>query len=723
MKWARPAAVAGLLALGLWIQLHFLRHYPQPVLFGDPAGYYSVGQRFEEAVARVRHGESAGAVFQSVRGLLYLAGVGAVFAALDALRPGDFAFFRMVMAVFNTLGMFGAFLLGRRLAGHFGGGLIALALAAIYPSFSVQTGRLYPDPITGCLLVWAAWLYAEALLRERGRAKLMAAGGAVFMTALLVRSQVFAYLTLVLALVLLAAAPRWARHRDERRLAGALALGCLPFLFAWAGILRAVGPRDDVVQLGNATFHAPYLFGFWQFLDTDGWIGPYRFKTEPYYQALTAAARDDRELMRSRARQAVFALRYAGGRPLDSALLVLDNAYRLYDRPANDYKWDYPFSYPWQVGLQRLIVLLAVAGLPLLAARRPALLGVYLVPVALAILHGLVFPWPRYNLPAMPTVIAIAGASAWLLAVRAAPAWRRPAAVLGLGLGCLLLGLMTRDAAPEAARALRLGGVLLALASLFVTAAAHRAIAFAAGSSLAVLVLAHAARDRRWHEVATVLDDDTPAVEQEIALGPEAVNAIRDAPEAFLVLDLRVPRGDLSGLALEVGDQRLPGSALEPTMPRLPESTSTGGRDWRGYPQWWALRLDGPLREQAAQPLVRVRLRYQGGPPLLLSGDRFQAQGEAYEGPSFGEWPRFVPLKLEYDGDYRIGARYPLQSAGTRSFMTREQRGARVVLRAAHRIRLITLAQSTGGLRFASAPLPRAAPVAMGLAAYAGDRG
>ena len=29
-----------------------------------------------------------------------------------------------------------------------------------------------------------------------------------------------------------------------------------------------------------------------------------------------------------------------------------------------------------------------------------------------------------------------------------------------------------------------------------------------------------------------------------------------------------------------------------PTIPRLRESTSTGGRDRRAYPQWWAVRLD-----------------------------------------------------------------------------------------------------------------------------------
>jgi len=63
----------------------------------------------------------------------------------------------------------------------------------------------------------------------------------------------------------------------------------------------------------------------------------------------------DPDLLRSRPRQALFTLRYVGARPVASALLVLDNAFRLYDRPANDYKWDYPYPYAAQVAAQRVL--------------------------------------------------------------------------------------------------------------------------------------------------------------------------------------------------------------------------------------------------------------------------------------------------------------------------------------------------------------------------------
>lgn len=733
MRLARAAAVSGLLAAGLVTQVHFFRAYPQPILFGDPAGYYEVGQRFGDALARWRAGEEPAAVFDSVRGLLYLAGVGSLFAVLDALRPGDLAFFRLVMAAFNTLAMLGCFVLARRLSGSFAGGILALGVAAVYPSFSVQTGRLYPDPLTGCLLVWAAVLFLEG--QHRGRAAWTAGAGFVFGLALLVRSQIMDYMLIVLGLCLVATAPRWLRRREPRRHAMALVAGCLPLALAWALIVRAVGGRDDVVQLGNATFKPLYLYGFWQFLDTDGWIGPYRFKTEPYYRALEAEARSDPDLLRSRARQVPFVARYVAERPWVSLLLVLDNAYRLYDRPANDYKWDYPFSYPAQVALQRAIVVLALAGLVLLVADRAAYGAVYVVPLALAALHGMVFAWPRYNLPAMPLVIAAAGAGLARLArglrrpaALSGPAGRAAAGILALGLLLLLAARLGRERIPEPAAVARGLGVVLVLSSPFVLAAAMTggsarrrwALAGAAWACLAAPVTAHALRDRLWHQFETAIGGDVPGVEQEIVLGPEAVASLAAAREAFLVFDLRVPRGDPSGIELEVSGRSVPGSRLVPTMPRLRESTSTGGRDWRGYPQWWALPLDPGLLPQASGAF-HVRLTHRGADPLLLGADRFSGQDRWYEGPSFGDWPRLAALKLEYDGDYRLPVRLPLGSGATRSRLVRAD-GERVALAGVHRIRLVTLGQNEGRLPFESAPLPRASRVALGFAAYSGER-
>ena len=99
------------------------------------------------------------------------------------------------MALANTAAMFGVFVLARRLSGSFAGGLTALALAATYATYSVQTGRLYPDPLTAALLVWAGAAYASgALLPSRRR---MAGAGVLLGLALLLRAQVLEYVVAV----------------------------------------------------------------------------------------------------------------------------------------------------------------------------------------------------------------------------------------------------------------------------------------------------------------------------------------------------------------------------------------------------------------------------------------------------------------------------------------------------------------------------------------------
>ncbi|HET8645726.1 MAG TPA: hypothetical protein VFO85_09575, partial [Vicinamibacteria bacterium] len=180
-----------------------------------------------------------------------------------------------------------------------------------------------------------------------------------------------------------------------------------------------------------------------------------------------------------------------------------------------------------------------------------------------------------------------------------------------------------------------------------------------------------------------------------------------------------VPQGDLSRARVWVGPRELPGSALIPTMPRLRESTSTGGRDWRGYPQWWVLPLDPAWLPEGAGPL-RIRLENLGA-PLLLGGDRFGGQESLYEGPSFGDWPNWVALKLEYDGDYRIAVTRALESRGTRSFEV-DARGRRP-LRGVHRIRIVTLRNNEGWMAWRSAALPASGPAALVFSGWAGHRG
>jgi len=729
MKRADLALLIALLAAGLGVQLYFLKAYPQPELFGDPRGYYETGQHFLEALRGLRAGTGVAAAFESVRGLFLLLGVGTIFASLEALRPGDFGFFRVAFAIVNTLAMLGTFLLGRRLARSNWGGWIGLALAVVYPAFSVQTGRLYPDPVTGCLFVWSAWLYLSGVESE-SKPRLVACGLSMTV-ALLVRTQLITYMFVVLPLAFLASARLWSRTQRTRGLALTLALALLPLPVAWWAIDRAVGKRDDVLRLGNLTYQTPYPVGFWMFIESDGWPGPVRFKEVPYYLEMWQENQQHPGLLSSPKRQLGFTVRYVAARPLASALTVLDNGYRLYARPANDYKWGYPFGYDAQVVVHQAVCLLALAGLVLFVSESTATLGVFLLPLALLALHGVMFSWPRYNVPVMPILLAAAGACAARLAQPRALGfagrlralfWTAVVATASIGLGTALF-----NAAPGWARVLRVGGGLAALTLPFIWVAVlakttrARCLAALAWSVLAALVLAHAARDRQWHETGLDIGGHTIAVEQEIRLSPEALAGVRQAREAFIVFDLTVPRGLADGVTVEVGGHVHSGTELVPTMPRLPESTSTGGRDWRLYPQWWALPLTpADLPADAAKPLI-VRLAAGQREPLRLRADRYTDQERFYEGPAFGEWPFTVALKLEYDGDYRRTTRYALKSAATRTTLVTAA-SARRPFPGIARIRLVTLEHDEGWTRWQSAPAPTG-HAAFGFFAYSGARG
>src|SRR5207237_4555652 len=129
------------------------------------------------------------------------------------------------------------------------------------------------------------------------------------------------------------------------------------------------------------------------------------------------------------------------------------------------------------------------------------------------------------------------------------------------------------------------------------------------------------------------------------------------------------------------------------------ESTATGGRDRRAYPQWWALRLDpSALPASAAEPL-RIRLSLPADQSARLRGDRFTGQEREYEGPSFGDWPHYAALKIEYDGDYRLPVAEALGSVGTESaVLTRS--GGRRRLAAVLRIRVVVPGQDEGAIEW-----------------------
>ena len=713
-----PILLGAVLLLAIFVtQAWFVLAYPQPPVFGDPAGYLAVGRRLQQAALQLVQGEtSAREALGSIRGVLYYAGAGTVFAVLDAWRPGDATFVRLVFAAFNTLAAFGAFLLARRLSGSAVGGLAALALCALHPSFAVELANLFPDPVTGCFFVFSAVFFVEALGRRS--AGWMVASGAALGAGLLIRSQLMEYALALIAVCFAVTAPIWVRDAGRRRLAWALAGGLLPFAAGWGAIVYAVGnDLREIEALGNFTFRPRYPYGFWQFLETDGFMGPYRLGTEPYYQEMRADAQRDGWPLASRLERWRFTGRYVAGRAPESLLLILDNVFRLHDRPPNRYKWDYPFPYPLQVHFHRLAVLMACGALALTVARGTHQ-AVFFIPLSLALIHGVSYSWPRFVQPAIPILMAAAGAFLAQVALNVR-FLRRGEWVRWGGLGALATvlagsGRLLFDAAPAMGATLCLAAVLLAvglplyLAWLLAGRGPRASMAASlVGLVLGAVVIAHTLRGYRWHAVATRLGGEVLGMEQEVVLSPAGGKQLREASEAFLVLDLRVRGGDVSGLTIDVAGRRFTGTDLVPTLPALREFTWEGGPARRAFPQWWALPLEPSLRSSLPEGPLSMRIRV-GVPPGLeveIGGDRFAGQHSLYEGPSFGEWREVAGIKFDYDGDARLPVRRSLSSLATTSSVVGRDGSVRR-LASVHRVRLITLGSNEGTMRWQTAPAP-----------------
>ena len=473
--------------------------------------------------------------------------------------------------------------------------------------------------------------------------------------------------------------------------------------------------------------------GFWQYLETDGWEGPYRLRQEPYYQALGAAAQRDPRILTSEFRAYRFTLTYVRERWAEFTLLVLDNVYRLFERPVNGYRWDYPIGVEWQIWLHRMVVVFALGAVALVGAQRPADLPVFLIPLCLAIVHGLTFPWPRYSQPAIFIVFAAAAtfAAALTRASFAGPGTLRiGVSILALGLVLDRVGAGLLLFHPELARGLTLVGMSFVLMSPFAWVILTqgrgwpRLFPVLCGSLLCVTSIAHAARRTDWHETRTRLGEKAKAVEQRIQLSARAASTLRQTTEAFIVFDLHVKSGDPRALSIDVNGRRYPATAMSPTMPRLAESTTTGFRDPRTYRQWWAIPFPKELVTEGAA--VEIRIRLEGArmnPPVILFGDRHSAQQHLYEGPSFGEWPTSVALKLEYDGDYRIPARRVIESDSTQSLVVDDSGEMRTVA-GIHRIRILAIGSNEGRMSFEGEASSRAqGPVAFAFLAYGGARG
>jgi hypothetical protein len=318
-------------------------------------------------------------------------------------------------------------------------GVIGAFLAATYPAFIDNNGRLLAEPVA---LFWLpAAMLAFLWASDGGRPWRWLAPGALLGLTTLARPEYLPFVALFALLALLRV--MWT-HAPRRRgfLPGVAAAALLVVAFCtalapWTARNAIVLDRFVPVTTGGgkALFVATYLPGDGrQQLVKRALIEKYdpaHPKDLPYTEVLQTemeplldrVAKKYPELGRDAALARIGRenfVKYASEQPLDYAWMVIRKIQNMWDRGSSA-----TMSPKFWFAYHKTLVFWALAALVALAWRRRwEALPIGLTILGITLIGGLLLAVPRRALPLMPFVLALAGVTiAWLGA--AVPAWRR----------------------------------------------------------------------------------------------------------------------------------------------------------------------------------------------------------------------------------------------------------------------------------------------------------
>ncbi|CAN5251275.1 hypothetical protein BH11CYA1_BH11CYA1_47940 [soil metagenome] len=283
-------------------------------------------------------------------------------------------------------------------------GLLAGWLAAIYPAFIVNSGRLYSE-------IFATFIEVGALAiltipgRNQQKKYLYILLGALLVILQLTRSSMilFSVCSLVLAFAAGAQSKRWAELNWRAGITNLamVTLGSLVMLGPWLWFEKTAFDKLSLVidRVGHYNL----------FVGTNTDIQG--FLSYPYPDGRGIEKKSFTTLVKEAYRQS----------PNRFLRLMLDKPARLYKFPWNDFRTAIgPFQMASQVAIHQIILLLAVLGLGIGLIFTPGQKNIVgKAAVISAFLINLPFlafiTVPRYNLMAMPTLILLAAAAACAL--------------------------------------------------------------------------------------------------------------------------------------------------------------------------------------------------------------------------------------------------------------------------------------------------------------------
>jgi 4-amino-4-deoxy-L-arabinose transferase-like glycosyltransferase len=402
--------LVAVLALGLGLRVQAALTPPADV-GNDAAAYMQIAEGLYEDGTYGGPGQSSPNDWSPGAPLLY----GAVYYATGGVHPKAAL---LLVALLGTGTILLTYLLARRFAGPVAG-LVAALLAATYPAFIENNGRLLAEPVA---LFWLpAAMLALFWAADGDRRRRWLAPGALLGLTTLTRPEYLPFVAVFALVALLRAG--W------RRPAAALLVA------AFCGVLAPWTLRNHLVLDrfvpvttggGKATFVATYLPGDGrQQLVKRRLIARYYGKTDlPYEQVLATemaplldrVARKYPDMERDAALGRIGRenfVSYATERPFDYAWMVIRKIQNMWDRGSST-----AMSPMFWFAYHKVIVFWGLAALVGLAWRRRwEMVPIGLTILGITLIGGLLLAVPRRALPLMPFVIALAGVTvAWLAA-------------------------------------------------------------------------------------------------------------------------------------------------------------------------------------------------------------------------------------------------------------------------------------------------------------------
>ena len=401
--------VWGIAIAALGLRLGFVLTTPDRALFWDEPSYQRVATDYLHILAGASEPTLADTVRLALyRGEAYTATVTLVYVLFGAQPRAVF----VLQAVLDTATCLLLFGLARAIGGV-RAGLLALVLAALYEPFIFSAARLQTETMT--MLLYVAGLWALCVPQRRTAGSFCA--GLLIAVSMLARPAM-QWLSLPLLPAILV------RNSDRawrRRLAAVL-------LFA-AGFLVVAGPRLLFTRafLGTATWSGTLkagqdLYSGVVFANAGWKTDGAAYATPPRDELLSVMGDPPtrRPLQDDMRAAALLTWRL---HPIESAAITLHKLYAAWLHPYNDSQWSFLSGIAGQQTWHRLLLVLALVGMPL-SLRRWRIAVVLLVTTAyLWLTYVAVKIEVRYAVMPMPMMICFAAVALAALSRAAQTAW------------------------------------------------------------------------------------------------------------------------------------------------------------------------------------------------------------------------------------------------------------------------------------------------------------